>query len=277
MSVVLGIEPTAATAIDLRTGRYASRRRAPYPRPLVNLAGILRDPKRACSLALELGVAKYPVDSAQPFEIRIHDRLASDFTRTEEIPAREPDYDGPVTYYEGVRYGESAADTAAFVCSQADARIVLIPGIFSGSRTEIVETARIVKAENSQLLVVVGGTYASTDAVFLLESRWIDVVMVGEGWLALPALVHSYLNGGTLYELPGIIYRTAAGEILDNTKRLGFYPRVPVYDRLPIPAWDLRDFAPSDVIGLTHLGETPPGQLVAPIDSEVGCGLTCKF
>jgi radical SAM superfamily enzyme YgiQ (UPF0313 family) len=28
---------------------------------------------------------------------------------------------------------------------------------------------------------------------------------------------------------------------------------------------------------LTHLGETPPGQLVAPIDSEVGCGLTCKF
>ena len=188
MSVVLGIEPTAATAIDLRTGNYASRRRAPYPRSLVNLGGILREPQRACEIARELGIRDYPVDPGLPFEILIHDRLASDFTHEEEIPAWEPDYEGPVTYYKGLRYGESADDTTAFIRSQTEAQIVIIPAIFSGSRTEIVETARIVKAANPKLMVVAGGTYASMDWLFLLESGWIDAVVIGEGWLALPAL-----------------------------------------------------------------------------------------
>src|SRR5262245_54280508 len=115
MPTVLGIEPTAATAIDLRTGKYASRRRGPYPRSFVNLGGILREPRRACAIARSLGIQDYPVNSTQTFEILIHDRLASDFTHTEEIPAREPDYDGPVTYYQGIRYGESAKDTTAFI------------------------------------------------------------------------------------------------------------------------------------------------------------------
>src|SRR5260370_11680513 len=160
MSVVLGLEPTAATAIDIRNGQYASRRRAPYPRSLVNLSGLLRAPDQVCAIAARLGVKDYPVDPNLPIEMVIHDRLASGFTHEETIPARLPDYDGPVTYYKGIRYGEAEAKTIAFLAAHQDARIVAIPAIFSGSRTEIIETARIVKSVNDRLLVVCGGTRA---------------------------------------------------------------------------------------------------------------------
>lgn len=277
MAYVLGIEPSAATAVDLRTGRYASRRRAPYPRSLVNLAAILRDPERACRIARKHGVNDYPVDPDLFLEMHIHDRLASGFSHVEQIPAYEPDYAGPVTYYEGIRYGEPEAATAQLVRAFPEAKIAAIPAIFSGSRTEVIDTARIIKEANPGLLVVVGGPYASYDYSYLLGSNWIDVVVIGEAWLSFPAVVHAFLRGQRLDRVPGIAYRSSIGQVVDNVARLGSFPTIHDYDLMPMPAWDLLDFHPYDVIGLTHVGETPTGQLVAPIDSEVGCGLKCRF
>jgi radical SAM superfamily enzyme YgiQ (UPF0313 family) len=213
-----------------------------------------------------------------PIEMVIHDRVAAGFNHTTEVPAREPDYDGPVTYYSGVEYGEGADATAAFVRSHPEARIVALPALFSASRNQVVDTARIVKKVRPDLLVVTGGAYATSDYHFLLEKGYVDAVVMYEAWLTFPAVVHTFLRDGILNGVPGIVYRDQGGHLIDNT-RMGshYYPRVCHHDSLPMPAWDLLDFRVYDRIGLTHLGDTPPGQFIAPIDSEIGCGLTCKF
>ena len=89
--------------------------------------------------------------------------------------------------------------------------------------------------------------------------------------------VHSYLQTGRFDDIPGVVFRRQTAQLIDNTTRHGFYPKVVRYDAIPMPAWDLLDFYPYDFVGLTHLGETPAGQRVAPIDSEIGCGQICKF
>jgi len=98
------------------------------------------------------------------------------------------------------------------------------------------ELAKISKELFPHTPVVIGGPYASSDAVKASADRNIDIVVFGEGELTFEAILQVFEKNLSLDTVPGIQYRvngdthyTGAGKTAENP------------DDLPFPAWDMID------------------------------------
>ncbi len=96
-----------------------------------------------------------------------------------------------------------------------------------------------VRAVLPKALVMVGGPHVSGVRGRILEESCADIAVPGEGELATEMILRAWVEGGRQFGgIPGISWRDAAGEIVNNP---GSTPLVSNLDDLPMPAYDLID------------------------------------
>lgn len=130
--------------------------------------------------------------------------------------------------------------------------------------------SRIIKERCPGSWIVVGGPHASSvrSGIFN-ESDNIDIVVPGEGEIALKCIAESYPDQNSLKNIPGIIWKSKDEEIIEN---LGYLPIVEDLDKLPFPAYDLIDLSKY----WKRQSATPiPFRKYASIVSSRGCPYQC--
>ena len=94
----------------------------------------------------------------------------------------------------------------------------------------VYKIAQICKEQYPNALVIVGGPHASTLPYEVLQSKYIDIVVVGEGEYTFTEIV----SGNDITSVHGIVYKYN-NDIIANPPR----KRINNLDNLPIPAYDL--------------------------------------
>jgi anaerobic magnesium-protoporphyrin IX monomethyl ester cyclase len=123
-----------------------------------------------------------------------------------------------------------------------------------------------IKKTWGDIPIITGGTHASLDADFLIKTRLIDYVVVGEGEVTFRELVHR-LIGKTdkpFEEIQGLCL-LKDGKPFRTTAR----PFIKNLDDLPIPAWELID--------VKRLRDNSPFGTFTMIETSRGCAFGCTF
>ncbi|MBP1698651.1 MAG: radical protein, partial [Deltaproteobacteria bacterium] len=113
-----------------------------------------------------------------------------------------------------------------------------ISSSFTPYHEEALEIARIIKEWDRKKIVVMGGAHVSCDPKGVLQSPFVDYVILGEGEARFPILLEQIGKGKTdnVEKIDGIGYRNN-GQIRINPLR-NFIQNL---DRLPHPARELLD------------------------------------
>jgi radical SAM superfamily enzyme YgiQ (UPF0313 family) len=110
--------------------------------------------------------------------------------------------------------------------------------VLSVTRGAAVRLARRVKELAPDLPLVLGGPYATTESIEMLERTPADILCIGDGEITLVELVDALAAGTELAEVPGLMIRSADGP-LRTPKRPDFLD----LDSLPAPNFELFDMA----------------------------------
>ncbi|MCA1901047.1 MAG: B12-binding domain-containing radical SAM protein [Candidatus Hydrogenedens sp.] len=86
--------------------------------------------------------------------------------------------------------------------------------------------------------ILLGGPHASAVRDNVFNDVDVDVVVPGEGEIALKQIIESYPEKGNLQNIQGIIWKSSDGQIINNP---GMLPMIEELDELPFPAYDLID------------------------------------
>jgi anaerobic magnesium-protoporphyrin IX monomethyl ester cyclase len=107
---------------------------------------------------------------------------------------------------------------------------------FTPYHQEALEIARIIKMWDRRKVVAMGGAHVSCDPQGVLESPFVDCVILGEGEIRLPLLLDAIERGkkGLLREIDGIGYRIDGEKHIQPLRRF-----IENLDGLPFPAREL--------------------------------------
>ena len=129
---------------------------------------------------------------------------------------------------------------------ELNADVFGISSSFTPYHQEALEVARIIKEWDKKKIVVMGGAHVSCAPESVLESPWVDYVVLGEGEIRFPLLLKQIDNGvpARVDEIDGIGYRREGKIRITPLQHFIDDP-----DRLPYPAREL--FRPD---GYRHQG-----------------------
>jgi len=144
----------------------------------------------------------------------------------------------PFKLYTGYYHFGMAWDEVREKIRRSKAQVFGISSSFTPYYQEALEVARIIKAWDPRKIVVMGGCHVSGLPESVLESPWVDYVVLGEGEIRFPRLLKQIEKGrgGHLKEIDGIGFKEN-GEIT-------IYPVstfVKDIEGLPFPARELLD------------------------------------
>lgn len=132
------------------------------------------------------------------------------------------------------------------------------------------DLSRAIKTHNEGLKIVFGGSHSTVNWQFILENKYADFVVLGEGEKTIVELVDNLESPEKYPQIKGLAYRVKE-EISINEKR----PFIEDLDKLPFPARDLMPFhlykeAKNKV---DHYNRFYPFQLI----TSRGCPGQCVF
>ena len=138
------------------------------------------------------------------------------------------------------------------------------PTCYADRALKVLEIAKEILGPG--VLTVAGGPHFSILAEeSLLESPFLDVVVVGEGELTAYELVRAVEEGRDLRGVLGLAFRGPNGRVVFTSER----PLIKDLDSLPTPAWDL---LPMDRYRLVAWGKR-----ATMLVSSRGCPFSCSF
>ena len=126
-------------------------------------------------------------------------------------------------------------------------------------------------AKDNGSMVVIGGTHASANPQQLLESKYIDFVVIGEGEETMLKLVKSIENKSDIRNIDGLAYKKG-GNILINPKTT----YVKNIDDIPMPARHLLPMNEYFKLGSGHGPSVMRNPCTSVITSR-GCPFNCVF
>ncbi len=123
--------------------------------------------------------------------------------------------------------------------AMSGAAIVGIASLFTAYSDMALAVARAAKVRLPECTVVLGGHHPTALPEAVMAEPAVDLVLRGEGELALPALADALKTNGDLAAVPGIVFRRPDGSLHVSPPAVSPEP-----ERLPVPAFDLirRDF-----------------------------------
>lgn len=140
--------------------------------------------------------------------------------------------------------------------------------VFTPLAGRVMESARVVKEIDPNILVVVGGPHATVLAEkTLAKCPYVDVAVCGEGEVSVQEIV----EGKRFDEIRGIVYKGDAGKIKKNLPR-SFTKDL---DQFPYPAYHLLPNFPSGY--KPHLPRGIFGRVWTSIMRSRGCPFNCTY
>ena len=134
---------------------------------------------------------------------------------------------------------------------------------------DAVAEAKRLKSAFPGLIIVFGGAHPSADPEECLKTGVVDYVVVGEGELALSALLTHLEKGIPVENIPGI-WSMDDGLVLANQPAT-----TPGIDDLPFPAYDLLNL--QDYYKLNLPWHFPKRAEMVPFISSRGCPYRCSY
>jgi anaerobic magnesium-protoporphyrin IX monomethyl ester cyclase len=132
-----------------------------------------------------------------------------------------------------------------------------------------VDEARRLKSQHPGIAIIFGGAHPSGDPEECLRTGVVDYVVVGEGEIALTALLNDLEAGRTPLDIPGV------WSILDGVVRPAPPAPVPDVDELPPPAYDLLDL--EKYFLLDSPWHFPKSQRAVQFITSRGCPYQCSY
>jgi anaerobic magnesium-protoporphyrin IX monomethyl ester cyclase len=114
--------------------------------------------------------------------------------------------------------------------------LVGISSLFSAYANEAIKTAEIIKANQPDCTVVIGGHHATAMPERVMESPAVDFVLRGEGEESMARLAKSLLNETGYDDIPGLVFRKPDGGLHVGETASNHH-----LDDLPLPATQLID------------------------------------
>jgi radical SAM superfamily enzyme YgiQ (UPF0313 family) len=125
-----------------------------------------------------------------------------------------------------------------------------------------IEVATMVKKSRPELPIIFGGWHPSLEPKQTLKESFVDIVVCGQGELALLEVVETLADGRCLGDLPGVLSKGGGLHIQSSSRRLEWL------DNLPTPAFDMVDFdAYERACGIRKLAYA----------TSVGCPYACNY
>jgi radical SAM superfamily enzyme YgiQ (UPF0313 family) len=163
--------------------------------------------------------------------------------------------------------GNLIADPAAYIIDRAQKTGATLLGVtvMPGPQLrQAVPVCKQIKAALPHLNIVWGGYFPSNHAEVVINSAYVDYVMIGQGETAFRKLVDTLHQGGALADVPSLVYKDN-GE-MQMTPRAPFVPLENVpwypYDRIEVEK---------------YLGSSYLGQRVGAHHTSWGCPFACNF
>lgn len=221
----------------------------PYYSQLIEYYSFYRPTPPMGLLYLAAFLMKYGLNS-KIFELGIFD--AKDATR-----------DG-----KRVRFG-LPNDAIAEIIKNEKPKIIGITSMYSVFYRDVVEIVELIKAVNSEIIVVLGGNHVSSYWKYVLKNMAIDYVVIGEGEQTFLELCRLVLSKNSAMDIPGIAYRDNTAAVVRTKPR----SLIKNLDTIPMPAFDLIDFRRYFGEGNIYSMRYP----AAGIMSSRGCPGRCVF
>lgn len=123
----------------------------------------------------------------------------------------------------------------------------------------------------SKALIVIGGAHVSAFGSDSLQASKADMAVAGEGERSMEMIVERYLEGRQFNDIPGLIWRSEAGETMKNP---GTALVIDDLDTIPMPAYDL-----IDITKYWHVQSMPPivRRRYISLLSSRGCPYGCMW
>lgn len=235
----------------------------------------------AISVGQPLGIAYLGARLEQEgFDVRLLDALMSGFlpgVKPEDLSRTlEPDRVrvsrgvakrtplGPPFAEGAFVVGMNAKDIAEYV-QIVKPDVVGISVIFTSLYKMGLHIAETIKALDSNITVIMGGSHVTVSPENCLKNPAIDYIALGEGELIFPRLLKGLEKGEREFpQLPGVGYRDRHGNICLNEQEL-----IMDLDQLPSPAWNLLPME-------DYFSAAAEGRTVKMYTSR-GCTFTCSF
>ncbi len=130
---------------------------------------------------------------------------------------------------------------------------------------DVLDTARIVKEIDPNILICLGGPHVSIYPLETLKLEYVDLVVVGEGEIVFADMVEEISSGGDLSALPGIGYYKNGVPTINPGKNY-----INNLDALPFPARHLIDMSKC----YSLLGKS---KTMITLQSTRGCPYKCIY
>jgi len=145
--------------------------------------------------------------------------------------------------------------------------VVGISIMFTAYFDDALRLAKVVKAVNKKIYVVMGGSHVSTDPKACVTNKDVDFAVYGEGEKTMEELLMALEKKKPVGKIKGMAYKTKTGVAMNPPREL-----VKNLDDIPFPAWDMLNISKYD------LGEDY--QMRRPtfyITSSRGCPMHCAY
>lgn len=141
--------------------------------------------------------------------------------------------------------------------------------VYSDILSQIRDLIRLVREAAPETAIVLGGPHVSATPISTMQQfSDVDYALVGEAEKSLPALCLSLLDGSSVEQIPGIVYRC------DDKVRWGPEAVFPELDEVPRPARDLVEQAYAQKRYYSIMVRAKP---VDTLFSSRGCPFRCGF
>jgi magnesium-protoporphyrin IX monomethyl ester (oxidative) cyclase len=149
--------------------------------------------------------------------------------------------------------------------------VVGISCLFSHQFPVVTKLARKVKAWDSEVVTVTGGTHPTFLPERCLREEALDFIVMGEAEESFPALLKAIENGDSLQDIDGLAYRTEERQFI-NPKTAW----IKDLDSLPFPARNLLPLQKYFDINIPFLYFSKSPRNISFISSR-GCPFSCRF
>lgn len=163
--------------------------------------------------------------------------------------------------------GNLIADPAAHIQQRVQAtgaRLLAVTVMPGPQLQQAVKVCRKLRETVPDLTIIWGGYFPSGHYLTVLDSGYVDYVVVGQGEMAFRRFVDVFYSGGALDDVPSLAYM-AEGRVQVNPKA----PVAPL-NNLPRYPYDRIDMEP-------YIGSSYLGKRVGSHHTSWGCPFACNF
>lgn len=194
----------------------------------------------------------------QDYDVRIIDSIAEGFNHEERV--------GP----DRIRFGLSWEELRSRI-RDYEPDVVGVSCLFSAQFANSLDTLKITKEINPDIVTIIGGSHSSALPEATLRNPSVDFVIIGEGEMTLQELLDALTRGNNYGGIDGLAFRDGERTVVNPKSRY-----ITDLDGIPFPARHLLPMEKYFSINLPHAALSRRRRTTQIVSSR-GCAARCIF